>query len=200
MNGKVQIVLGLMLLAAAGCGSSGAGADGGGHAGGGAGAGGDHVAGGGSGGSGRQRWRLAWATLPAVHPGRRDDDLGRQRQRRVWHHHGGLTGDQHVAGLHRDHRRLAHQRLRRGAHRGLYTEGPLGGTYHCKNDAGISALYIDFTYRGTVEDCTITIDNPGGPGGAHATGSFSATAIGSDGGSIEVTNGVFDTPITLSGG
>jgi hypothetical protein len=77
--------------------------------------------------------------------------------------------------------------------------GLLGGTYHCKNDAGISALYINFLYRGTLEDCTITFDNPGQPGGVHASGSFSGTFSG-DGGTIDVTNGMFDTPVMNVGG
>ena len=80
-----------------------------------------------------------------------------------------------------------------------YTGAPRR-TYHCKNDAGISALYVAFTYRGTVDDCTITIDNAGTPGGAHATGSFSATASGLEGGTIDVTNGMFDTPVMIVGG
>ncbi|HVZ74012.1 MAG TPA: hypothetical protein VHJ20_16650 [Polyangia bacterium] len=78
--------------------------------------------------------------------------------------------------------------------------GTLGGTYNCKNDAGIGSLYVDFEYRGKFQDCTITIDNPGAPGGAHATGSFSGTFAGADGGTIEVTNGTFDTPVMLVGG
>jgi hypothetical protein len=78
--------------------------------------------------------------------------------------------------------------------------GALGGTYTCKNDAGVGALYVDFTYRGTVQSCTIKIDDPGTPGGAHATGSFSGTFNATDGGSIEVTNGIFDTPVMIVGG
>jgi hypothetical protein len=194
MNGKVQIVLGLMLLAAAGCGSSGAGADGGGHAG-----GGGAVAAGGSSGSGG-KGGAGGATCQPFIPGDGTmtwDDNGNAEC-------GTITEASRVISTSQDFIEIIGASPTNGYGVGLtvvsYTEGPLGGTYHCKNDAGITALYIDFTYRGTVEDCTITIDNPGGPGGAHATGSFSATAIGSDGGSIEVTNGVFDTPITLSGG
>jgi hypothetical protein len=82
-----------------------------------------------------------------------------------------------------------------------YTSTPLGGgTFHCKNDAGVAALFVDFIDRSTVDDCTITIDNAGTPGGVHATGSFSSTGTGSDGGAIDVTNGVFDTPVMVLGG
>ena len=74
------------------------------------------------------------------------------------------------------------------------TAGPLGGTYSCKGDAG--GANVIFTYTtGTVQDCTITIANPGTVGGAHATGTFSATVV-VGGASVQVTQGAFDTPVT----
>jgi hypothetical protein len=191
MNGKTQIVLGLMLLGAAGCGSSGAGADGGGHAGSGPGgsSGGGSGGKGGAGGSVCQPFVAGDGTMTWDDNGNAECGTITEATRMI-----NATQDFiEIVGATTTGYGVAITVV-------SYSEGPLGGSYHCKNDAGISALYVDFVYHGTVQDCTITIDNPGGPGGAHATGSFSATAIGSDGGSIEVTNGVFDTPITLSGG
>jgi hypothetical protein len=72
-----------------------------------------------------------------------------------------------------------------------------GRQYTCMNDAG-SALYVGFTYPGTLVDCTITIDNPGGPGGVHATGTFSA-AFNANGGTDHIASGVFDTVVTIKG-
>jgi hypothetical protein len=199
MTRKAQIVWGLVLLAAAGCGSSGAGADGGGHAGGGAGGGGGHAAGGGTGGGGGKGGAGGSLCQPII-PGDGTmtwDDNGNAEC-------GTITEASRVTSTSQDFIEIIGASPTNGYSVGLtvvsYSEGPLGGPYHCKNDAGISALYVAFTYRGTVEDCTITFDNAGTPGGAHATGSFSATVIGPDGGSIEVTNGVFDTPLMLVGG
>jgi hypothetical protein len=77
----------------------------------------------------------------------------------------------------------------------LDTSG-LSGSYSCKNDASVNDLYVNLTYSGgNLQDCAITIDTPGAPGGAPATGSFSATLTGADGGAIDLTNGTFDTPV-----
>ncbi len=76
--------------------------------------------------------------------------------------------------------------------------GPLGGTYSCKSDAGTA--YVQMIYStGTVQDCTITIVSPGAPGGAHATGTFSAT-VSIGGAAVQVTQGTFDTPVMATGG
>jgi hypothetical protein len=73
----------------------------------------------------------------------------------------------------------------------------LGGTYSCKSDAGIGSVYVDFVYpSGTVVDCTITITNPGTPGSANAVGTFSATVTATSGGTITISNGSFNTPVT----
>jgi hypothetical protein len=81
--------------------------------------------------------------------------------------------------------------------------GPLGGTYHCTDaivDGGLGPAYVNFTYPGTLVDCTITIENPGAVGGANATGSFSATLTAAAGGTTSVTSGSFDTPVMATGG
>ena len=80
--------------------------------------------------------------------------------------------------------------------------GTLGGTYTCNNDGGFSGPSVSIVYSGasTADDCTINIDAAGAPGGAHATGSFSATLNAVDGGLIAVTDGHFDTPVTSRGG
>jgi len=77
---------------------------------------------------------------------------------------------------------------------------PLGGTYHCKSDAGVLSVYVDFTYSGMLVDCTITITNPGEPGGANAVGTFSATLNPTGGGATSITNGIFNTPVTPTTG
>ncbi|MES1164460.1 MAG: hypothetical protein ABUR63_01780 [Verrucomicrobiota bacterium] len=74
---------------------------------------------------------------------------------------------------------------------------PLGGTYVCKGDGG---AYVDFVYTsGTVQSCSITILDPGAPGGAHARGTFSAT-VTVGGAPVQLTDGAFDTKITMIGG
>jgi len=82
--------------------------------------------------------------------------------------------------------------------------GPLSGTYHCKNDGGASGLFVDFVYTapqaGQLQDCTITIDAAGTPGSANARGSFSATFTTTGGGTKQITQGTFDTPVMLNGG
>jgi hypothetical protein len=83
----------------------------------------------------------------------------------------------------------------------VYT-GSLGGTYSCKGDGGAGAPYVSIVNGGasSIDDCTITIDSAGAPGGAHATGTFSATGTAASGGPISLTNGQFDTPVTTTGG
>jgi hypothetical protein len=190
MKVKERIALGLILLAAVGCGSSAASPDGGGHGG----SGGVTGGGGGKGGNGGS------GPCQPIIPG---DGTA------TWDHNGSpqcgtITIAQHVTSASQDFFEFVGASENNGYGIGItvvsYTSTPLGGTYHCKNDAGIGALYVNFVYSTTVSDCTITIDNPGAPGGAHATGSFSLTGTGSDGGTIDVTNGVFDTPVMVLGG
>jgi hypothetical protein len=77
----------------------------------------------------------------------------------------------------------------------------LGGTYECKSDAGIASQYVDFVYPGSsLVDCTITITNPGAPGGANAVGTFSATLAATGGGTTTITRGTFNTPVTATTG
>jgi hypothetical protein len=79
----------------------------------------------------------------------------------------------------------------------------LEGTYNCKSDAGISSQYVDFVYTGTagavLQNCTITIVNAGAPGSVNAVGSFSAVLSSTTGGTITISNGVFNTPIPVTG-
>jgi hypothetical protein len=77
---------------------------------------------------------------------------------------------------------------------------PLEGTHPCSvaGDGGPllgtpGTVYVDFVHTGKKDSCSVTITNPGVVGGAHATGSFSATFTGS-GGAV-VAAGVFDTPV-----
>ncbi|HEY4188310.1 MAG TPA: hypothetical protein VGP07_24765 [Polyangia bacterium] len=76
---------------------------------------------------------------------------------------------------------------------------PLAGVYHCSGSAP-GSQYVAVTYSGTQVDCTITVDNPGTPGGANATGSFSATFAVTGGTSVTttVTSGLFDTAVTAA--
>jgi hypothetical protein len=80
---------------------------------------------------------------------------------------------------------------------------PLGGTYDCKSDAGIMSQYVDFVFTGVpaiLQNCTITIASAGMPGSMNATGAFSAVLSTSTGGTITISNGVFNTPIAVTGG
>ena len=80
--------------------------------------------------------------------------------------------------------------------------GALGGTYTCKTDGGVGvAPYANIVYGGasSIDDCTITIDSAGTPGGFPARGTFSATGTTTSG-PLSVTNGQFDTPVTTTGG
>lgn len=191
MKTNERIALGLLLLAAIGCGSSGASPDGGGQGGSGGVAGG----GGGKGGTGGS---AVCQPLIAGDGTMTWDDNGAAQC-------GTITEASHVTSSSQDFIEIIGVSATTDYSVAFtvvsYTSALLGGTYHCKNDAGIAALYINFLYnRGTLEDCTVTIDNAGTPGGAHATGSFSATAVGPDGGAIDLTNGVFDTPVMVVGG
>jgi hypothetical protein len=86
----------------------------------------------------------------------------------------------------------------------------LGGrSYHCQTDGGFiledggASEYVNFTYGGnyTTQGCMITITDPGAPGGENARGSFSATLVPLGGGATKtISNGVFDTPLTVTGG
>lgn len=76
----------------------------------------------------------------------------------------------------------------------------LEGTHACSagaSDGGLigtpGTVYVDFVHAGTKQSCSVTITNGGAVGGAHATGTFSATFTG-NGGAV-VTAGVFDTPV-----
>ncbi|HEX3901826.1 MAG TPA: hypothetical protein VH853_03185 [Polyangia bacterium] len=187
MIGKQRIFLALVVVAAVGCGSSGATADGGGRGGSGGGTGGQ----GGAGGAG-----ICQSLIPGDGTMTWDDNGTPQC--------GTVSIAERTTSTSEDSIEIIGASPTDAYGVGIvvvsFTSALLGGTYHCKNDAGISALYVSFTYRGTVDDCTITIDNAGTSGGAHATGSFSATVSGVDGGTIEVTNGMFDTPVMIVGG
>jgi hypothetical protein len=79
----------------------------------------------------------------------------------------------------------------------------LEGTYYCKSDAGISSQYVDFVYTGPagiqLQNCTITIASPGMPGGMNAVGTFSAVLSTTAGATTTISNGVFNTPIPITG-
>jgi len=91
--------------------------------------------------------------------------------------------------------------------------GALGGrSYHCQPDGGTmlqdggASDYASFQYSGgagsyAAQDCMITIDAPGAPGGDNARGSFSATLAPLGGGATKtISNGVFDTAVNVNGG
>jgi hypothetical protein len=81
--------------------------------------------------------------------------------------------------------------------------GPIGGTYSC---APLDSVSVTFLYKqgqneiGTAS-CALTL-NMQGAAGVHATGTFSATFTPwtTDGGTKSLTNGVFDVPVTITGG
>jgi len=77
----------------------------------------------------------------------------------------------------------------------------LEGTHACSvagaTDGGLAGTpgtyYVDFVHPGTKQTCSVTIASAGTPGVTNATGTFSATFIGT-GGAV-VTSGAFDTPV-----
>jgi hypothetical protein len=50
-----------------------------------------------------------------------------------------------------------------------------------------------------LQDCTITIANAGAPGSMNAVGTFSAVLSSTTGGTTTISNGVFNTPIPVTG-
>jgi len=85
--------------------------------------------------------------------------------------------------------------------------GPLGGTYSCQTGNGTTQpnILMEITgvaRRGISEAsaCTITIGfTTDGAGAQHAQGTFSGTATG-DGGTDEITDGIFDVTVAQQGG
>jgi len=76
--------------------------------------------------------------------------------------------------------------------------GPLGGTYSCATDAGPDVL-VTFIYgMASLSECTITIAQAGSAT-LDAQGTFSAIGV-ADAGSVTITNGVFDVPVTVPDG
>lgn len=75
----------------------------------------------------------------------------------------------------------------------------VAGPYTCAQN-GIDPLVI-LTYTAVANmttSCTINVVQPGTPGGAHATGTFSALLQLNAGGAKTITEGTFDTPVTAS--
>ena len=71
----------------------------------------------------------------------------------------------------------------------------LGGSYVCSTDTNPPQPYAVFLANGTIQSCTVTIDNPGVLGGAHVTGTFSAVFTPISGQSDTLTEGQFDAPL-----
>ncbi len=71
----------------------------------------------------------------------------------------------------------------------------LGGSYACSTDTNPPQPYAVFFANGTIQSCTVTIDNPGALGGANVTGTFSAVFTPAGGGSDALTEGQFDAPL-----
>jgi hypothetical protein len=74
------------------------------------------------------------------------------------------------------------------------------GTYSCGSDAGVSTSFLywprtDTGYPEIAQTCSITITSVG-RSGANAAGTFSATFAPADGGTVEITNGTFDGPVS----
>jgi hypothetical protein len=82
----------------------------------------------------------------------------------------------------------------------LFNGVKLGGSYACNHQADAGAPSISLVFDEKVAtDCTITITSAGTPGVSNATGTFSGTfSLGS---TVyeHVTDGTFDTAVTLTG-
>ena len=71
----------------------------------------------------------------------------------------------------------------------------LGGSYACATGTNPPEPYaVFFPSSGMAASCTVTIENPGAPGGPNVTGTFSA-AVTLGGATIAITDGRFDTPL-----
>jgi hypothetical protein len=84
--------------------------------------------------------------------------------------------------------------------------GPLGGTYTCQPGNGTSAPYVALIVASsngggsTTSDCSVAIDfTTDSAGTEHAQGTFSGTVTG-DGGTHVITDGAFDVTVTVNGG
>ena len=88
--------------------------------------------------------------------------------------------------------------------------GPLGGTYTCQPGNGTTDPKVTFDYFGgygggpaAMSECSVTVsfseDSAGTP---QAKGTFSGTVASDalDGGTLDITAGVFDLTVTLTGG
>jgi hypothetical protein len=88
--------------------------------------------------------------------------------------------------------------------------GPLGGTYSCQPGDGATAPKVTFSYVGShgggsamMSQCSVTISfGQNSAGIQNAQGTFSGTVASDaiDGGTYAITDGVFDLPVTLTGG
>ncbi len=81
--------------------------------------------------------------------------------------------------------------------------GPIGGTYSCVplDSVSVTFLYQQGQNEIGATTCELTL-NMQGTAGVHATGTFSATFTPwtTNGGTKSLTNGVFDVPVTITGG
>ena len=71
----------------------------------------------------------------------------------------------------------------------------LGGSYACSTDTNPPQPNAVFLANGTIQSCTVTIDNPGALGGANVTGTFSAVFTPISGQPDAITEGQFDAPL-----
>jgi len=88
--------------------------------------------------------------------------------------------------------------------------GPLGGTYTCQPGNGTTDPKVTFDYVGShggglaaMSECSVTISfSEDGAGTQQAEGTFSGTVASDaiDGGTYEITLGVFDLTVTPTGG
>jgi hypothetical protein len=88
--------------------------------------------------------------------------------------------------------------------------GPLGGTYSCQPGNGTTDPKVTLDYVGShgggsaaMSECSVTVRfNEDSAGIQHAAGTFSGTVASDaiDGGTYDITSGVFDLPMTPTGG
>ncbi len=90
-----------------------------------------------------------------------------------------------------------------GNHFDLGIYSLVAGDYSCNGDGGVNVSFdywrqTDHDLPEPTQSCSITITSIGGPGAGNASGTFSAVFASTEGGTEEISNGMFDAPPTIT--
>jgi hypothetical protein len=79
---------------------------------------------------------------------------------------------------------------------GSFPAAAIGGGYACGSAGNVQVIFSSNVEDTNAEQtCHLTVTSPGVPGGAHATGSFTATITLVGGAKKQITEGVFDVAV-----